>query len=92
MNPNPAPSIGPSGGSCGGLFAQCGGSGFTGQKCCKAGLKCNVYNPWYSQCIQDSSNPGGIPVVHTTNHAPEPTIPVITKNPPAVTSVPNPIP
>ncbi|KAH6695744.1 cellulose-binding family II [Plectosphaerella plurivora] len=32
-------------------WGQCGGQGFTGPTQCAAGLKCNVVNPYYSQCL-----------------------------------------
>ncbi|KAG4091269.1 pectin lyase-like protein [Neocallimastix lanati (nom. inval.)] len=35
--------------NCSSLWAQCGGSGFNGPKCCKQGT-CKVINQWYSQC------------------------------------------
>jgi hypothetical protein len=40
-NPNPG---------CAALYGQCGGSGWTGPKCCSSGT-CRVSNEWYSQCL-----------------------------------------
>lgn len=37
-------------GSCAAMWAQCGGSGWTGPKCCSAGT-CKYSNDWYSQCL-----------------------------------------
>ena len=36
-------------GQCASMWAQCGGNGFNGPKCCQQG-KCVVVNEWYSQC------------------------------------------
>ena len=52
----PAPAPAPEGpppapGTCGVLFAQCGGIGFNGPTCCEAGV-CVTQNVYYSQCIQ----------------------------------------
>lgn len=30
------------------------GVSWNGPKCCDSGLKCEAFNPYYSQCIQDS--------------------------------------
>jgi hypothetical protein len=38
------------GGNCSPLWGQCGGSGWTGPKCCSSGT-CTVSNEWYSQCV-----------------------------------------
>eukprot|EP00833_Pecoramyces_ruminatium_P014913 jgi/Orpsp1_1/1188945/evm.model.d7180000068426.1 len=35
--------------NCNSLYAQCGGNGFTGPKCCSQGT-CKFINEWYSQC------------------------------------------
>lgn len=53
----PAPAPAPEGpppapGTCGVLFAQCGGIGFNGPTCCEAGGVCVLQNVYYSQCIQ----------------------------------------
>jgi pectate lyase len=37
------------------LYAQCGGSGFTGPTKCEAPATCVKTNAWYSQCINSSS-------------------------------------
>ena len=37
--------------SCAALWAQCGGNGFSGPKCCAQGT-CKASNEWYSQCVQ----------------------------------------
>ncbi|KAF1834591.1 pectin lyase-like protein [Decorospora gaudefroyi] len=37
------------------LYAQCGGSGFTGPTSCEAPATCVKMNDWYSQCINSSS-------------------------------------
>ena len=36
--------------NCQALYAQCGGSGWTGATCCSQGT-CKVSNEWYSQCV-----------------------------------------
>jgi hypothetical protein len=41
---------GSGGGSCSGMYGQCGGNGWTGATCCTTG-NCDVINEWYSQCI-----------------------------------------
>ncbi|KAG4414615.1 Endo-1,4-beta-xylanase 4 [Cadophora malorum] len=38
------------GGSCGAMYAQCGGSGWAGATCCSSGT-CKVQSQWYSQCL-----------------------------------------
>ncbi|KAH7367437.1 glycosyl hydrolase family 61-domain-containing protein [Plectosphaerella cucumerina] len=40
-----------SGGSCAAKYSQCGGTGFTGAKCCQSGSTCRAANQWYSQCV-----------------------------------------
>ncbi|XP_014553797.1 carbohydrate-binding module family 1 protein [Bipolaris victoriae FI3] len=46
----PAPAATPApGAGCAAQWAQCGGSGFTGAKCCAKG-SCKTMNPYYSQC------------------------------------------
>jgi hypothetical protein len=42
--PSPTPS------GCSPLYGQCGGSAYTGPKCCSSG-SCKVSNEWYSQCL-----------------------------------------
>jgi len=37
--------------NCVGKWGQCGGIGFKGPTCCKAGLKCKKLNQLYSHCI-----------------------------------------
>jgi hypothetical protein len=37
-------------GQCASLYGQCGGSTFTGPKCCSQGT-CKFSNDWYSQCL-----------------------------------------
>ena len=50
-NPAPAPAANPAPGTaCAPLYAQCGGNGYTGPKCCAQGT-CKFGNPWYSQCL-----------------------------------------
>ncbi|KAH7368925.1 family 62 glycosyl hydrolase [Plectosphaerella cucumerina] len=49
--PTTTPTTPPPSASCAGLFGQCGGSGWTGPKCCSQGT-CKVSNAWYSQCLQ----------------------------------------
>lgn len=39
-----------SGAGCAALWGQCGGSGFSGAKCCSSGA-CKSVNQWYSQCL-----------------------------------------
>lgn len=36
--------------TCSAMWGQCGGSGWTGPKCCSEGT-CKVSNEWYSQCL-----------------------------------------
>lgn len=36
--------------ACAPMWAQCGGSGYSGPTCCSAGT-CKVSNEWYSQCV-----------------------------------------
>ncbi|KAG4025246.1 hypothetical protein MFRU_063g00360 [Monilinia fructicola] len=38
------------GGTCGALYSQCGGIGFTGSTCCASGT-CKYANAYYSQCL-----------------------------------------
>jgi endo-1,4-beta-xylanase len=38
------------GGTCASLYAQCGGTGYTGSTCCASG-SCKYSNAWYSQCL-----------------------------------------
>ncbi|KAB8297614.1 hypothetical protein EYC80_001422 [Monilinia laxa] len=38
------------GGTCGALYSQCGGIGFTGSTCCALGT-CKYANAYYSQCL-----------------------------------------
>ncbi|KAF7947385.1 hypothetical protein EAE96_008473 [Botrytis aclada] len=40
----------PLGGTCGALYSQCGGAGFTGSQCCASGT-CKYANSYYSQCL-----------------------------------------
>ncbi|KAK7418801.1 hypothetical protein QQZ08_011124 [Neonectria magnoliae] len=35
---------------CAAIWAQCGGSGWTGASCCVSGSTCKSVNEWYSQC------------------------------------------
>lgn len=46
-NPDPPTDPDP---TCAPLYGQCGGSGWTGPKCCSQGT-CKVSNEWYSQCL-----------------------------------------
>ena len=32
-------------------YAQCGGSGWTGQTTCQVGSTCSKISEWYSQCL-----------------------------------------
>ncbi|KAL6617801.1 glycoside hydrolase superfamily [Neocallimastix sp. 'constans'] len=45
----PAAGNGGNGGNCAGAWAQCGGQGFNGPKCCSQGT-CKAINEYYSQC------------------------------------------
>nr|AWM99267.1 lytic polysaccharide monooxygenase 9 [Rhizophlyctis rosea] len=36
--------------NCAGMYAQCGGQGYTGPTCCSSGT-CKYSNAWYSQCL-----------------------------------------
>lgn len=47
---NPTNPTNPTNPSCAALYAQCGGSGWTGPTCCASG-SCKVSNEWYSQCL-----------------------------------------
>ena len=49
-SPSNPPTDPPPGGDCSPLFGQCGGSGWSGPKCCSQG-SCKVSNEWYSQCL-----------------------------------------
>lgn len=44
----PAPATG--GAGCAAKWAECGGQGFSGAKCCASGSTCKAMNPYYSQC------------------------------------------
>jgi len=46
----PTTTSGSGGGACAALYGQCGGSGYTGPKCCSSGT-CKYSNDWYSQCL-----------------------------------------
>ncbi|KAK3291260.1 glycosyl hydrolase family 61-domain-containing protein [Chaetomium fimeti] len=46
--PQPEPSN--PGTACAPMWAQCGGSGYSGPTCCSAG-SCKASNQWYSQCV-----------------------------------------
>ncbi|PNH31107.1 hypothetical protein VD0002_g7570 [Verticillium dahliae] len=48
--PGVPPTVPPPGGSCAGLWGQCGGQGWNGAKCCSQGT-CRAQNQWYSQCV-----------------------------------------
>ncbi|KAF5872148.1 putative endo beta-xylanase protein [Botrytis fragariae] len=47
--PASSPTTSP-GGTCGALYSQCGGVGFTGSQCCASGT-CKYANSYYSQCL-----------------------------------------
>ncbi|TGO82392.1 hypothetical protein BPOR_0841g00040 [Botrytis porri] len=47
--PASSPTTSP-GGTCGALYSQCGGVGFTGSQCCASGT-CKYINSYYSQCL-----------------------------------------
>ncbi|KAF7866677.1 hypothetical protein EAF04_005519 [Stromatinia cepivora] len=47
--PISSPTTSP-GGTCGALYSQCGGTGFTGSTCCASGT-CKYANSYYSQCL-----------------------------------------
>ncbi|ATZ55410.1 hypothetical protein BCIN_12g00090 [Botrytis cinerea B05.10] len=52
-SPTSAPTTSPTtspGGTCGALYSQCGGTGFTGSQCCASGT-CKYANSYYSQCL-----------------------------------------
>ncbi|KAJ6441426.1 glycosyl hydrolase family 61 [Purpureocillium lavendulum] len=36
------------------IYGQCGGMNWNGPTTCSAGLKCQVQNPYYSQCLEDA--------------------------------------
>eukprot|EP00833_Pecoramyces_ruminatium_P010086 jgi/Orpsp1_1/1184118/evm.model.c7180000088095.1 len=58
--------------SCGQAYFQCGGSNFTGEKCCVSGYKCQYVNEYFSQCLPGSSNEPTAPVNNAVN-VPKPT-------------------
>ncbi len=37
------------------IYGQCGGINWTGPTTCSAGLECRVQNPYYSQCLEDTT-------------------------------------
>ncbi|KAG2020000.1 acetyl xylan esterase [Coprinopsis cinerea AmutBmut pab1-1] len=39
------------------LYAQCGGTGWTGETTCVSGAVCEVINQWYHQCLPGSNQP-----------------------------------
>lgn len=39
------------GGSCAALYGQCGGTGYSGPKCCQSSQTCKATNEYYSQCV-----------------------------------------
>lgn len=45
------PTPPPPASGCAAEWAQCGGSGWTGPKCCSVGT-CKASNEWYSQCLR----------------------------------------
>ncbi|KAL6617805.1 glycoside hydrolase superfamily [Neocallimastix sp. 'constans'] len=47
---NAAAGNGGNGGNCAAVWAQCGGQGFNGPKCCSQGT-CKAVNQYYSQCV-----------------------------------------
>jgi len=47
---NAAAGNGGNGGNCAAVWAQCGGQGFNGPKCCSQG-NCKAVNQYYSQCV-----------------------------------------
>lgn len=42
--------------SCGQLHDQCGGESYMGSTCCVSGLKCELKDTSYSQCVMDDAN------------------------------------
>ncbi|OQR89596.1 hypothetical protein ACHHYP_06183 [Achlya hypogyna] len=44
-----------------GLWAQCGGKGFTGRKACPAGATCVKVNEYYSQCQATATDATHLP-------------------------------
>ena len=40
--------------TCSAVYAQCGGSGWTGATCCASGSTCTYSNAYYSQCVPGS--------------------------------------
>lgn len=51
--PSPSPSEG--GGGIADIYGQCGGINWSGPTKCSKGLKCQVQNPYYSQCLKVES-------------------------------------
>jgi hypothetical protein len=41
----------PTGNGCAPSWGACGGSGWTGPRCCQAGQTCTYQNEWHSQCL-----------------------------------------
>ncbi|KAJ3121567.1 nucleolar DEAD-box protein required for synthesis of 60S ribosomal subunit [Nowakowskiella sp. JEL0407] len=46
-----SPSPSPASGNCVAKYGQCGGTYYTGSKCCASGSSCKYQNDWYSQCL-----------------------------------------
>ena len=54
--------------SCGAVWTQCGGQGWSGATCCAAGSTCTFSNPYYSQCLPGSGgNNSNCPSVGATD-------------------------
>ncbi|KAF1954495.1 endoxylanase-like protein [Byssothecium circinans] len=41
-------------------YGQCGGQTHTGETTCVEGWECTEYNPYYSQCVEDSGSGSGV--------------------------------
>ena len=72
--PSPTPTPPPTTGSCASLYAQCGGSGYTGPTTCCSGT-CTFNSQYYSQCLPGTTSPPTPPPTPppTTPPTPPPT-------------------
>lgn len=76
QSPTKRPTAAPTITCTNGLYAQCGGVGFTGVKCCPNGAWCEPNSPTYHQCVIGDA-PTTAPTVAPTEPptTPEPTVP-----------------
>jgi len=57
----------------GALWAQCGGTGWTGATTCVSGAVCTVSNAYYSQCLPSSASTVSTPTTKPVTTGPVPT-------------------